>query len=161
MAYILDHKEIWYRELISHFGSVTACARRCRIERCNLYKSFPGAGASKDGKISDKVFHTVCKAMDLSPLCFINCDAHDSFYSDSYKMSFAEYESLEFARKTMDHRNAVTGSRYSQIDCILKLSAGLTDQELSSLPEAEKWHLSALIRKAIDTTLAASLPGWH
>ena len=160
MAYI-DYREEWYQEIINHFETVTECARRCRIERANLYSTFPGIGSSKDGKISDKVFHTVCKEMDLSPLCFIDCAAHNSFYSDRYKMSFAEYESLEFARKTMDHRNAVTGSRYSQIDCILKLSAGLTDQELSSLPEAEKWQLSALINKAIDTTLAASLPGWH
>lgn len=150
----IKFRDAWKQEIITHFGSISSCARSCRIIRNNLQKSISDAS----GYISENMLLTVCKQMNLAPLCFTDHPDHDAFYNQRYKMTFEEYEQLSISRqlRTVDKHRAI----YSPEDAILKIIAGLTDQELAMLPLEKKSRLLLMVSKTVDAELEGFIPEW-
>lgn len=152
--YFIEYREEWREEIINHFGSVCACAKVCRIDRANLQNCVSGA----TGYISENTFLTVCRKMNLAPVCFTDHPAHSAFYNDHYKLSFDEYRQLCVSRSLS--ADCDTGVRYDSIDTVLKLVAGLTDDELKHMPTSTKMQISLKINADIDQILKDNLSGW-
>ena len=151
MTYLSKYQSVWEKEIINHFGSPTGCAKACKIQRSNLCRSF----TKGDGYISKNMLFTICRKMNLSPLCFLDDSEkhpfHKFWYKQDYKMTFAEYEALMYRRQHVD---------CSRIDHTLRIYAGITDQELLQLDEMTKLWLQLTITREINKTLAESLPTW-
>ena len=152
MTYLSKYQSVWEKEIINYFGSPTGCAKACKIQRSNLCRSF----AKGDGYISKNMFFTICRKMDLSPLCFLDDTQehpfHELWYKQDYKMTFAEYEALMYTRQHVD---------CSLIDHTLRIYAGLSDQELDQLDSKTKVRLELSITSAINKILSESLPTWN
>ena len=152
MTYLSKYQSVWEKEIINYFGSPTGCAKACKIQRSNLCRSF----AKGDGYISKNMFFTICRKMDLSPLCFLDDTQehpfHELWYKQDYKMTFAEYEALMYTRQHVD---------CSLIDHTLRIYAGLSDQELDQLDSKTKVRLQLSITSAINKILSESLPTWN
>lgn len=150
----IKYTDEWKDEIISHFGSVSSCARFCGIIRTNLQKSISG----KDGYISERMLLIVCRNMNLAPVCFTDHPDHDAFYNQRYKMTFEEYEQLSISRqlRTVDKHRAI----YPPEDAILKIIAGLTDQELAMLPLEKKSRMLLMVSKTVDAELDGFIPDW-
>lgn len=152
MTYLSKYQSVWEKEIINYFGSPTGCAKACKIQRSNLCRSF----AKGDGYISKNMFFTICRKMDLSPLCFLDDTRehpfHELWYKQDYKMTFAEYEALMYTRQHVD---------CSLIDHTLRIYAGLSDQELDQLDSKTKVRLQLSITSAISKILSESLPTWN
>lgn len=143
----------WMKEVYTHFKNPADCARKCGINRNNLYKSF-----RKNGYISENMLIAISEKMNLSPLCFIDLKTHEHFYNDSYKMTFQEYKALLAAQKI---RKKSGSKKNDQIISTLQLWGGLSDFEISTLPDTVLADLSIRIWKLIDQTLKDHLPGWY
>ena len=152
MTYLSKYQSVWEKEIINYFGSPTGCAKACKIQRSNLCRSF----AKGDGYISKNMYFTICRKMDLSPLCFLDDTQehpfHELWYKQDYKMTFAEYEALMYTRQHVD---------CSLIDHTLRIYAGLSDQELDQLDSKTKVRLELSITSAINKILSESLPTWN
>lgn len=156
--YLKKYQALFEKEIIAHFGSITDCEKVCHVQRSNIYKAItPG-----NGYISEKMLHSICRKMDLSPLCFIDDPEkhpfHNSFYNEEYKMTFEEYEQLSISRqlRTVDKHRAI----YPPEDAILKIIAGLTDQELAMLPSEKKSRMLLMVSKTVDAELEGFIPDW-
>lgn len=151
--FYICYREEWKNEIISCFGSVTKCAAQCGISRNNLHKSF-----RPPGYISEKSLMRICQKLNLSPLCFLDTKtSHDFYYNDNYKMSYAEYKNLLQSQRIL---SAAGSSGNNFIVPVLKLVAGLDDQQIDALPDSVKVSLSLRISKLINETLKKNLPGW-
>lgn len=150
--YLKKYQALFEKEIIAHFGSITDCEKVCHVQRSNIYKAItPG-----NGYISEKMLHSICRKMDLSPLCFLDDSEkhpfHKFWYKQDYKMTFAEYEALMYRRQHVD---------CSLIDHTLRIYAGLSDQELDQLDSKTKIRLQLSITSAINKILSESLPTWN
>ena len=151
--FYICYREEWKNEIISCFGSVTKCAAQCGISRNNLYKSF-----RPPGYISENSLIEICKRLDLSPLCFLDTKkSHEYIYNEKNKQPFSEYKKALQAQKI----NRAAGSSGNDfIIPVLKLCAGLDDDQINALPDSVKVSLSLRISKMINDSLKKYLPGW-
>lgn len=148
MAYIKQFQNVWRHEIEQHFKTISECGRQCEIKRENLYKSF----YPNTGYISDSSFLDICKKMDLSPLCFIDGKYHDYYYNDHYKMTYKEFTALAYRQKHVD---------CDLIEHILKICAGLTDQDIEQIDKLTLLKLNLDIHKRIYETLHEKLPNLY
>ena len=152
--YFIAYPSDWKNEIITHFGSISRCAEMCHVDRCNIYKSFDG-----DGYISEKMLIAICKKMNLSPLCFVDSAFHGYYYSDSYKMTYADYEAIMKAQEIMEAAGDPSGIDY--LIPTLKIWAGLSDAEIASIPVSVKLELTTKIDNLINETLKNCLDSWY
>ena len=150
----IKYTDAWKDEIISHFGSVSSCARFCGIIRTNLQKSISG----KDGYISERMLLIVCRNMNLAPLCFTDQLNHNTFYNDNYKMSFDEYRQLSISKQL--RTDSMRNKTYTSADAVSKITAGLTDREIELLPSTARSKISLMISQIIDAELEAFIPDW-
>ena len=150
--YFIAYPSDWENEIITHFGSISRCAKMCHVNRCNIYKSFGG-----DGYISEKMLMAICRKMDLAPICFTETKMHNTFYNDAHKWTFSEYERVkEF--HAIQQASGDPDADWFVI--LLKTWGGLSNFEIASIPEDVKTDLYFKIVYLIDDTLSKNLPGW-
>ena len=165
-TYLSKYQSVWEKEIINHFGSPTGCAKACKIQRSNLCRSF----TKGDGYISKNMLFTICRKMDLSPLCFLDDTQehpfHSAYYNSHYKMTYTEYKALAykashaaFYRQSLERQRQCNLDDYL-IDHTLKINTGLSDQELDQLDSKTKFQLQLSITSAINKILSESLPTW-
>lgn len=156
-SYYIRYPLEWRNEIESNFGSISNCAKQCRIGRRNLYRSF-----DSNGYISENMLNAICKKIDRAPICFTDLRMHDHFYNDDYKMTYKEYTVLMAALMKSQKIKMASGSKEKNdmLTPTLQLWAGLSDVEIAALPDSVKLKLSLQISKLIEETLTKNLPGW-
>lgn len=151
----IEYRNEWRDEIVKHFGTVYSCAKVCKLSRPNLQKTISG----NTGYISENMLITICKEMDIAPICFLDNPYHSAYYNDHYKLSYREYKQLCITdRISID---PVTSIKYEPINIILKLTAGLTDEEIRSLSNSTKTEIFLKIMAVIDPILKNNLPDWN